>query len=116
MAGHLYWQSANFTITAFVDSEPRQVRVIAAGDFGGSGSAVLRGALTRLAALLAPIRLNAAEVTALSHDAVAALSECAAGSCGLTLDAVPDTLGPALEPTLLAGLPAAPVPALKRTA
>jgi hypothetical protein len=115
MAGHLYWQSANFTITAFIDSAPRQVRVIARGDFAGSGSAVLRGALTRLSALLAPIRFNAAGVTGLSADAVTALTECAAGSGRLVLEAVPDRLDGAFGAATLA-LPDASVPALRRTA
>jgi hypothetical protein len=110
MAGHLYWQSANYTITAFVETQPRRVRVVAAGDFGGSGSAVLRGALHRLGTLLGPIHLDASGVRALSPDAVAALGECD----GLVLDAVADSVAPSLA--AMATLPPAPVPALKRTA
>jgi hypothetical protein len=102
MAGHLYWQSANFTITAFLDDCPRRVRVIAAGDFSGSGSAVLRGALVRLTSVLAPIHLDASGVTVLPRDGATALAEFAGGQVGrLTVDAVSEAVAPSLDPVLL---------------
>ena len=121
MAGHLYWQSANFTITAFLDDRPRRVRVIAAGDFTGSGSAVLRGALCRLTSLLAPIHLDASGVTALPREGATALAEYAGGQVGrLTVDAVSEAVAPSLDPVLLhpAGrwLDPGPTSALGRTA
>lgn len=110
MAGHLYWQSANFTITAFLDDRPRQVRVIVAGDFTGSGSAVLRGALGRLTSLLAPIHIDASGITALPRDGASALAECAGSLPGrLTVDAVSEAVAPSLDPVLLH--PARPWPA-----
>jgi len=102
MAGHLYWQSANFTITAFLDDCPRQVRVIAAGNFTGPGSAVLRGALCRLTSLLAPIHVDASGVTVLPREGATALAECAGGQAGrLTVDAVSAAVAPSLDPVLL---------------
>ncbi len=74
MTGDLYWASANFQIAATIEL-PYQVRIVAIGDFSGAGSAVLRGALARVAGLPVPIHVDASGITALSGDAAAALAE-----------------------------------------
>ena len=74
MTAHLYWASAAFQISADIDF-PREVHMVAAGDFSGAGSAVLRGALTRVASMPMPVSLDASKVTALSADAARAVVE-----------------------------------------
>jgi hypothetical protein len=96
MTSHLHWASPNFRITARIDFR-QQVHVVAAGDFSGAGSAVLRGALARIARLPAQVRLDASGVTALSADAAQALA-------GRTTDP--------LRPLLIDAISAAAAPAL----
>lgn len=74
MTGHLYWASANFQIAADIEL-PYEIRMVASGDFSGAGSAVLRGALSRVTGLPVPIRVDASGITAISGDAAAALAE-----------------------------------------
>lgn len=74
MTAHLYWASADFEISADIDF-PNVVHMVAAGDFSGAGSAVLRGALSRVSGLPVPVSLDASGVTALSADAAQAVFE-----------------------------------------
>jgi hypothetical protein len=74
VTAHLYWASADFEISAEIDI-PNEVHMVAAGDFSGAGSAVLRGALSRVAGLPVPVSLDASGVTALSEDAAQAVLE-----------------------------------------
>jgi hypothetical protein len=74
MTAHLYWASADFQISADIDFA-HEVHMVAAGDFSGAGSAVLRGALSRVSGLPVPVHLDASGVTALSDDAAQAVFE-----------------------------------------
>jgi hypothetical protein len=74
MTAHLYWASADFEISADIDF-PYEVHMVAAGDFSGAGSAVLRGALSRVSGLPVPVSLDASGVTAFSDDAARAIFE-----------------------------------------
>src|SRR4051812_9805963 len=88
MTAHLYWASADFEISADIHF-PYEVHMVAAGDFSGAGSAVLRGALSRVSGLPVPVHLDASGVTALSDDAVQAVFERSRnGARPLTIDSV----------------------------
>jgi hypothetical protein len=104
MSSNLRWTSAQFSIAAHVDL-PRQTAVVAIGDFAGPRAAVLRGVLSRIAALRAPVEFDASGLTALSHDAVDALLTRAAHPERFRLVGVPSKLAP-----LLSGRTPAPRP------
>src|SRR5438876_7836307 len=88
MTAHLYWASAEFEISADIDF-PHEVHMVAAGDFSGAGSAVLRGALARVSGMPVPVSLDASRVTALSDDAAQAVFErCKDGVRPLTVESV----------------------------
>lgn len=115
MTGHLYWASANFQIAADIDV-PCEIRMVAIGDFSGAGSAVLRGALSRVTGLPFPVRVDASGVTALSNDAAAALAERAGDPAGqFTVESASSAAAPILDAARVHFTPthATPTPATR---